>query len=369
VLVAAPHIINLAGVLRSPFYVVAWQNEPRITDLSNFLLPPDYHVVTGEWAAGFRRRFGVPGGHNAIACLGLAVPAGVGATLILLGRRRLGALLRLRRREWLFWSAVGAAGALLAPGDELTVLGHRLFPMPYALFRRLPVLENLRIPARFLLFTMTALAVLLSLGLSALAGRRANAARFLAGAVLLLVVWDGAWRTDIWIDLGRAPYRLNSRTVEALKGCDKARDPVILPVPVSFLDARPSFWQTQVGGRMVFAATARVPPASLDLIARHPILARMDQSLWLPWDEVCARSGSEARALEQLQAVVREVGVDALLIWADGWPGANRLAENFPGGCIVHRDGHFIVLDVRSLPPGKPADPTEEPSGLDSPPP
>ena len=149
------------------------------TDLVAWLLPSPLHPLWGGWASGiFYGRLVPPGIVGGIASVGLVTVA-----------LALYALVRAGRRTWV-WGALLMVAVVLGLGPYLQVNGVNSFttaqpiPLPYLWFRRIPFMESLRIPSRFVAVAMLALAVLAGFALARLTARRWLVA-LLIGAVLV----------------------------------------------------------------------------------------------------------------------------------------------------------------------------------------
>ena len=169
------------------------------TDLLAFILPSPFHPVWGAWAShiffGHLVPVGIVGG---MASLGFVAPL-----------LALYALVRDRRRSMLF-ALIFVVAFVLALGPYLQVDGinssttaHPI-PLPYLLFHRLPFMNILRIPSRFVAMVMLGLAVLAGLGVAALSQHSLLIRRFprsrnaLVGVLALLILveyWPGSLGT------------------------------------------------------------------------------------------------------------------------------------------------------------------------------
>lgn len=163
------------------------------TDLVAFLLPSPLHPLWGGWATAiFYGRLVPPYIVGGIASFG------VGSLLLALV-----ALVR-RAKDAAAFAALFCVAGVLALGPYLQVAGVNTsktahpIPLPFLVFRELPFMDVLRIPSRFVLVMMLALAVLAALGLAQLWERYALAARaplLRAGVTALLacLVLFEAW--------------------------------------------------------------------------------------------------------------------------------------------------------------------------------
>ncbi|HEY9722149.1 MAG TPA: hypothetical protein V6D47_09050, partial [Oscillatoriaceae cyanobacterium] len=173
-------------------------------------------------------------------------------------------LRRGARHTAVFFGLFAAVSVLLAFGVDLHVAGVHLCAMPYALLSKLPLLDNLRCPGRFMQVTALALAVLAAMGAAwwfERLGRRAPWA--LAGVLVLLLVEF----------LTYAPFPTTPAAVPpfyAQLAHDKTAG-ALLELP----NGDPSwggptymwmYYQTQHGHPLVVAHTHRIPDGALDFI-------------------------------------------------------------------------------------------------------
>ena len=149
------------------------------TDLLAYVLPTPYHPLWSEGVRPLYENFI----HNK-----LFVP--------FLGYTVLGLCLYGAVRCWTqarFWLLVGGMFVALALGPQLRVNGqlHPSVPMPYRLLDDLFIVRALRVPNRFNLFLGLPVAMLVCLGVTALAGQRSQVMRLLLTASLgALILWE-----------------------------------------------------------------------------------------------------------------------------------------------------------------------------------
>jgi hypothetical protein len=117
--------------------------------LESFLATSSWNHVWGEATASFRTTYS----NNLFPGLALSLLAlGGGITLWRSGRRP--------SREALALAVMALATVAVALGPEVRLLGHDLFPGPFALARELPLFRMIRVPSRAGIFLVLPLAML-----------------------------------------------------------------------------------------------------------------------------------------------------------------------------------------------------------------
>lgn len=151
-------------------------------DLLSFVLPSPFQAWWGGWAARVGGAAVAPSNERTIflGYLPLALAA--------IGARSYWARAR-------FWLLAALAFALLALGPYLHVAGRLTFgpgqwqiPLPYLLLGRIPGVNVSRVPARFVLLVLLAVAILAGFGLVALSERLRSRLGARAAAALLVVL-------------------------------------------------------------------------------------------------------------------------------------------------------------------------------------
>ncbi|HEV7502451.1 MAG TPA: hypothetical protein VGQ33_20685, partial [Vicinamibacteria bacterium] len=160
------------GYVRSPAETIVFS-----AALESFLATSSWNHVWGEWTAPFRTTYS----NNLFP--GLALPllaAGGGALLWRSGRRP--------SREALALVAMALATVAVALGPEVRLLGHDLFPGPFALARALPLFRMIRVPSRAGAFLVLPLAMLAAKALTAWRPRPALMALIAVAAIAETVI-------------------------------------------------------------------------------------------------------------------------------------------------------------------------------------
>jgi hypothetical protein len=188
----SPVLVPMLQEARAATYMQASPEELRFfsSDLTDALLPNLFHPLWPDRGlAVFLHYLGRPPAE-------LVVFAGY--TVLLLS---LGAVWRCRHRpEVVFWAWTALGAWVLSLGPTLHIWGHTDFggwsvPLPYTLLEALPFASIFWVPARLMVLTMLALAVLAGYALAALAagGGRGRAARWarpplLTGGIGMLIL-------------------------------------------------------------------------------------------------------------------------------------------------------------------------------------
>lgn len=134
----------------------------RSADLTAFIIPNNYHPLWGVWADGLFRAVQSPG-----IATGWANPGYVALLLAV-------AAVLWQRQATRLWLMIGGLFGVLALGPFLQVGGVNSYdtalpiPLPYLLLRELPLMNIQRVPSRFIIGVLLAVAVLAGIGVQAL---------------------------------------------------------------------------------------------------------------------------------------------------------------------------------------------------------
>ena len=158
-----PIIVQAFRLAASGRYVTQtyfWRSAPRGVDtLAPFIGNP-FHPLYGDAVTGLYERLGLDR-VEAVGWIGI-----VPVIVLLIGRGKWGDAEEARR-----WKIVLAVFAVWALGPFLTVAGFDAgLPLPQALARFVPLVENARMPGRAMVCVYLALGVLMALRLAALTG-------------------------------------------------------------------------------------------------------------------------------------------------------------------------------------------------------
>ena len=165
-LVSLPLIAQAFRLVLSGRYVSQtyfWRSAPRGVDALAPLAGNPFHPLYGRHVSAFYEQFGLDR-IEAVGWLGI-----VPVVVLLMGRGQWFDTEEARR-----WKVVLAVFALWALGPFLTVAGFDMgLPLPQALARFVPLVENARMPGRAMVCVYLALGVLMALRMAAWAGRPA----------------------------------------------------------------------------------------------------------------------------------------------------------------------------------------------------
>ncbi|MEQ8819373.1 MAG: hypothetical protein RLY93_03955 [Sumerlaeia bacterium] len=304
---AALHLAPLAMLYGSADFMVASAFERRVHDVANLLLPSDYHWLAGSKLHALRTARGIDGG-DGVGYVGWGLSAG--AALLLLRGRRLRA--DLKDPFVRLWLVVGVLGLLCVLSEWLTVGGRMICPLPYRVTRLLPVVDNIRVPERYILFVLLAAMLAAGHGLEEAWRRWGRAAWGIWVAVVLIVLLEARF-LPVVTDVGAPPYRLDDATVHAIA----ERGGAVWVLPAAYVNYRASLWQIQHGQPIVFGTHARIPHARVEAaFAEAPFLkSLLDPANW-PADRVLAEDHADSReaAADSVAAFLQARGVRTLLI-------------------------------------------------------
>lgn len=170
-----------------------------------------------------------------------------------------------RPEEW-FYLLLLAASVLLSLGPTVRIAGRVLFPGPYGLlYKWAPGFSFLRVPARFAVLAMLALALFSALALARLLGRlRAPAARAAAVSGLGLIVLAESFL----LPLPLAPVKTGRdipEVYDAVRGLPPGSVLVEFPMPESdaeeYREALPMYYSGRHRKRIVNGYSGYGPPA------------------------------------------------------------------------------------------------------------
>ncbi|MCX7717216.1 MAG: hypothetical protein N2111_02280 [Candidatus Sumerlaeaceae bacterium] len=342
VAVSAPHLIELARVWRSADYVVMQTDDTRASDLVNAFLPGRLSWPLGSWTGRVRMAIGVSGG-DGTAYLGLhALAAWMGACCLWRSPRQWPPLAR-------FWVAVGGTGLVLALGPALVVAGREVMPLPFALLRQVPGLDNLRVPERHNVFAVLALAV----ATAAVAQRFGHAAlrsKVALGAVWGLLFAAGSLpRPDVFLDTTEPPVGLPPALLDHMRAGEMAADGLaVWDVPGDFAVRAALWWQVQHRRPLVFGSSARVSPALVSrLHGAFPFLKGLIPGSQPSTESALRHAGGPAALHEQVRQFVKQRRVGFVLVRKAAMPdGPDFVARYVPGAERLHEDEWFTLFHI-----------------------
>jgi len=348
------HWVELWYTFHSAEYYVPDLHISRTCDILNFFLPSDYGRYLRPHLLSLRKELGIGGG-DGVAFLGWAGLWAAGWACFLAKKERGRELRTLRAGPVLFWGLVAAGGLVLAMGERFTLAGHSAFYLPGRAFRMLPVLGNLRIPERFVIFAIVPLGLVTAWVVQRL---RRNAARyrfwaFAAGWTFLFVV-DTAYIPDVYTDTDLPPARLPSAVLEAIAVNRPAPAAGgVWTLPVSFADKLPLWWQTGHGRPIPFASMSRVSAKRIEsTIARYAFLPSVMSDDRIATGTSMNSGIPEDLVREQVREFVRDYRIRFALVRRDRWPDEEAWMTRYaPGAIRVCGDTQFSVYEFPNLPP------------------
>jgi hypothetical protein len=250
-----PYAWHLFEVYRSPSYFVASPGVERTHNLLNLVLPSSFNLLVGGLMERVRGWLGFAGG------AGIANPGMLFWGLVCVagwrwrGRWRVG-WRTLPAPVRIHGLLIGAA-LVLSLGEWLEVGSLRLFPLPFWLLQRLPVLDSLRVSERMFLLGLPSLAVLLAYGLER----------------LCLVWWQPAhWAVPVaaaLVALADSTHMLPHTDVKGHLAALRASDPpiergVTLDFPPSYDESWQCLHQIVHGQPVLMGRLARTPPVVVE---------------------------------------------------------------------------------------------------------
>ena len=282
-LLYAPLLVPILREMRAGYDLAGWGDAQKLSvDLLGFVTPAALHPLGGDWTATLRQ---VQEGTSRFADVNTVFLGWSALALALLGaiayRRRLAA-----------WTTAALTFAVLCLGPLLQVNGRSLFnldglqttvPLPFLLLHYLPVVKANRVPNRFSVVLMLALAVLAAFGahwlLRRLAARRPTAPgrralpalAFLLLAALLL--FDG-WSVPLPLTDARVPEVYDRLAADP-------DDYAILQLPLGWRNSfgvqgaestQTQYYQSVHHKRLLSGNISRSPAFKFDYFARVPLL-------------------------------------------------------------------------------------------------
>ena len=235
-------------------------------DLAGFFTPSALHPVLGEWARRAGQGWSTSFAEHTVF-LGF-----IPILLMLIATFRAGRL-SMEGRWWLlsFWAFL-----LLALGPVLHWRGQELFPLPYRWLAEVPVFREARVPSRWIVMAILALAALVAQVLAWAELRWPKAARPAGATIALLVLFE----------YFPAPMHLADRSVPAVYRAIAAdhQPGSVLDMPFGANDSftalggwnpRAMYLQTITARPLVGAHISRIPASVFEAYAGMPIIGRL----------------------------------------------------------------------------------------------
>jgi len=222
------------------------------------------------------------------------------------------------------WSALALVATVLSMGVYLHVGTLNTWcPLPFYFARLVPILENVRVPERWMAVGATAWAVVFALGLVRLAKRRLWSLRATCAMAAILVLCEN-WPGVPYVPLA-VPSAVLSQLREQSPGAvlvlpfyvgdssigAGANAPSVYPFPWEHLSAQMTHEKPIVGGYI-----GRIPRRLLQAYTLHPYWGRLIQ-----WEEGTATPASDPN-VAQVRRAVQEVGIRYCLIYPAAVPPA-----------------------------------------------
>lgn len=338
---------QLSKVFSSPAYVVMSLNVPRISDAINTMLPADLHAIWGIGFGQLRKRLGIEGEEGA-AFLGWS--AIVILPAFLAARRNIIRKSVAANRQIWFWAIVGVTFFIISRGDKLLVAGRELLPLPGVVLRWIPVVNNLRAPARFTLFVNLSIALAAAAVMQHLAfhgTRRTSWIFFTAVAALFAAGLPMRWhhvRTD------SQPLKLPAAVIHALS--DGNTTGTLLVLPTSYSEQRPLWWQTQHGRAVNFGAAARISPALMrSRTERFPALPHLASGHNPSISGAVNAAGGTAPLRTQMAEMCRRFQVGYIITFRPKWKDADEFVTScVPGAVPLYGDSYLTLFRLTPQP-------------------
>ncbi len=335
-ILAAPILVPAFGTLRGG--ITAYVSEGYLVEHSADLLSLVVPGARQRWWQALTGQF------HGLATVS-AYARGEYLGFVPLGLAVVGVFARWRRAR--FWVATALVGVVLALGPTLQIAGQRRFgaagqtiPLPYRLVQALPGLAIARVPTRYTLLAVLALAVLAGLGLATVGrrmgprlGRRGRL--LLAGALCALLLGEQAI----------VPYPSTAVQPPAFARYLAAQPGpgTVLVLPFSFEDPYALYWQTVHGHPLIAGYLSR--PVNDPLLGLPPFQALVNQRA--PRD-IVAPDPPELSRQALAFAAVRWVVVDLAHAQREREPLASFLAREMEP-LPIYADRQFAIY--RPLPP------------------
>jgi hypothetical protein len=244
---------------------------------------------------------------------------------------------------------VGGTGFVLALGPALVVAGREVMPLPFALLRLVPGLDNLRVPERHSIFAVLALSVATAALVQRL-GHAALRSRVAFGAVWGLLFAAGSLpRPDVHLDTTEPPVGLPPALLTQIRAAETAADgPAVWDVPGDFAVRAALWWQAQHRRPLIFGSSARVSPALVSrLHGSFPFLRGLIPGSEPSAEAALRHAGGPAALHEQMRQFLEQRPVGFVLVRKSAMPdGPDFVARYVPGAERLHEDEWFVLFRV-----------------------
>lgn len=318
---------------------ILWRSSAPGVDLAAIVAPnPNHPLAPGRLVAWISRQ---PGQYEEnVASLPL-----VGLAVVAVAWWRAGAVVsRLWLSILLFFGSL-SLGPFVRVADVLTYI-----PTPWTILRYVPIVSQARMPPRFSVIVVMALAVLFAGSLSALARGRPERRRGLFASIALLLAFE----------LLPAPRTLHDATIPPVfeKIAADPREGRVLNIPYGIRDGLSSygnftaaslFFQTAHGKPIVGGYLSRVSPRVREAHLADPVLGVLAAaSEGRPVDDESLAAAAGARSAFFARTQTRWVVIDE----ARASPALQALAVRLLELRFVERSGTLVLYEPAAMPSG-----------------
>jgi hypothetical protein len=307
VLVALPSLVDYPGLKPPDLAAIGaqashWELRIYSVNLATLVLPDPYNPLLGSHFAHFYPT--IPGVPERSAFLG--APGLLLAALAL--------ILRGYSRATLAWLTVGVVAIALALGAGARIGDRFLVPLPfYDLVYRWPLLENFGAPNRLIVLTMTAVAVLAAIGVTALLSLVPRNRLWQVGTSLAVLCFVAAGLVPNLL-FGYGLTALPVRVPQLYSALAAApNDGLVLEVPQNI--GSEQYFETVSHKRLAAGIVPRLPdPAALQM-ENVPFYSLFEKGLELPAsDDATGAANADIYPLKGFEEGLREHGISYVVL-------------------------------------------------------
>ncbi|MEJ2210673.1 MAG: hypothetical protein P8129_16765, partial [Anaerolineae bacterium] len=364
----APLLVPILREMFGGYELAGWGDAQRLSvDLAGLLTPTALHPLGGDWADTLRQ---VREGTARFRDVNTVFLGWAGLALAVVGAVRY-------RRRLAAWIAALVVLVTFSLGPLLQINGRSTFdfdglaanvPLPFILLHYIPIVKANRVPNRFSVVLMLALAVLAAFGaywllrqLGRLRRPGGNVALAAGGLLLAAALLFEHWSAPLPLTDARIPPVY--QTIAAEPG-----DFAILQLPLGWRNSfgvqgaestQTQYYQTYHHKRLLSGNISRNPPFKFDYFARQPILESLIALQTYGDVDAERRAADRATAAEfvtfyDVRYVVVAPGVPGRPPYVDTRDEALAYVEEvLPVDKIYDQDGWLLYRVVRpDLPPG-----------------
>lgn len=275
-----PVLVPILREMSKGYELAGWGDAEKLSvDLLGLVTPTALHPLGGDWTETLTQ---TREGTSRFRDVHTVFLGWAGLALAIVGAVRY-------RRYLAAWTTSLVVFTILSLGPVLQVNGRSTFdldglqvnvPLPFILLHYIPVIKANRVPNRFSVVLMLALAVLAGFGaywlLRVITGRRSTARRFLypgLGLVAALLLFEH-WSAPLPLTDARLPSVYEPVTADG-------EECTVLQLPLGWRhsfgmqgaeDTRMQYYQTFHHKRLLSGNISRTPPFQFDYFRRVPIL-------------------------------------------------------------------------------------------------